>query len=82
MTTANATVGTTWTLMATGPQVDQATIASKVTPFEIYIATSAPAETEIGFVVNRDTGKNFTLLSGEKLYARSLTGNNPVAINT
>ncbi len=81
MTTTNSTVGTTWTLMVTGPQVTSATISSKVTSFEIGIFASLPAETVIGFVVNRDTGKNFTLGTGENLYARSLTGANPVAIN-
>ncbi len=82
MPSDNGLVLTTWTAMVVGPQVSIASISSKVTEFEIYIATSLPAESKIGFTVMPDTGKTFTLLSGETLYARSLKGNNPVAINT
>ncbi len=82
MTTDNDTIGTTWGLVVSGPQPTIATISSKITDFEIGIFTALPAETILGFVVPARAGYTFTLESGENLYGRSLTGQNPVQINT
>ncbi len=82
MPTTNSTVGTTWTLMVSGPQITAATIAAKTSEFEIAIATSLPAESLNGITVFKGPGVNFTLESGQNLYAKCEDGNNPVAINT
>lgn len=82
MATGNFTIDDTWNLIITGPTSENATISPLGTSCQIAIASTAPAETLVGFRIHSNDSYVISLGTGENLYVRSTGGNITIVVNT
>lgn len=81
-TTSNIVVDNNWTLVLSGPTSEAASIEAVSLSAQIAMSENLPAASLVGFRMNPSETYNFTLNTGENLYAKSDTGSVELVLNS